>query len=90
MSKTVTVGSGDYRGGTNEAIQRAVDAVAKAGGGVVRIPAGTYRMHDALYLRSGVRVVGEPERHPYPGRCDPAGPGKTLFVGEGADGGDRK
>jgi hypothetical protein len=58
--KTITVGSSHYSGQTNEAIQRAVDAVQAAGGGVVEVPAGTYQMHDSLHLRSGVRVVGEP------------------------------
>ena len=58
MSKTVTVGEGPYKGDTNEAIQKAVDDVAAAGGGVVNVPAGTYRMHDSLHLRSNVRVVG--------------------------------
>ncbi|KKK70169.1 hypothetical protein LCGC14_2926690, partial [marine sediment metagenome] len=47
-----------YKGDTNAAIQKAVDDVAAAGGGVVIVPAGTYMMHDALHLRSGVRVVG--------------------------------
>ena len=60
MSQTIRVGSGRYAGWTNEALQRAVDDVAEAGGGVVEAPAGAYRMRDALHLRSGVRVVGEP------------------------------
>ncbi len=58
MSKTIRIGSDLER--TNEALQSAVDAAAAAGGGVVEIPAGTYRMRDALHLRDGVRVVGEP------------------------------
>ena len=29
-------------------------------GGTVHIPAGTYWMHDALHLRSGTRLIGEP------------------------------
>lgn len=44
---------------TNATIQQVVDEVAAAGGGVVEVPAGVYAMHDALQLRSGVRVVGE-------------------------------
>src|SRR5690348_9295566 len=44
---------------TNATIQAAVDRAAAAGGGTVTVPAGTYLMHDALHLRSGVRVVGE-------------------------------
>jgi len=58
MGRTITVGSEPYAGNTNAAIQRAIDDVAAAGGGVVIVPAGTYMMHDALHLRSGVRVVG--------------------------------
>jgi len=56
--KTLTVGEGRYRGRTNVAIQQAVDDVAAAGGGTVVVGPGTYAMHDALHLRSGVRVVG--------------------------------
>ena len=56
--KTITVGEGKYQGATNAAIQRAVDDAAAAGGGDVLLPAGTYLMHDALHLRSGVRIVG--------------------------------
>ena len=56
--KTITVGEGKYQGATNVAIQRAVDDVAAAGGGAVVIPRGTYLMHDALHLRSGVRIIG--------------------------------
>ncbi len=57
MSKTITI---DFRDGrTSVTLQRAVDEVA-AGGGVVEVPQGVYLMQDALHLRSGVRVVGEP------------------------------
>jgi len=59
-STPVTVGRGRYVGTTNAAIQRAVDDVAAAGGGTVIVPPGVYEMHDALHLRSGVRVVGRP------------------------------
>jgi len=58
MTRTVTVGDGPHADRTNRAIQKAVDDVAAAGGGEVVVPAGTYRMHDALHLRSSVRVVG--------------------------------
>lgn len=50
---------------TNAAIQETIDRAAAAvaakgsGGVIVRIPAGVYLMHDALHLRSGVRIVGE-------------------------------
>jgi len=56
--ETVTVGQGKYRGTTNALIQRAVDAMASAGGGTVVVSPGVYEMRDALHLRSGVRVVG--------------------------------
>src|ERR1051326_5761982 len=59
MSKTITVGKGEFAGNTNAVLQRAVDAVAAAGVGVVEIPAGIYRMDDALHMRTGVQVVGD-------------------------------
>lgn len=60
QKRIITVGAGRYAGLTNQALQRAVDDVAAAGGGVVEVSAGVYVMRDALHLRSGVRVVGEP------------------------------
>ncbi len=45
---------------TNLTIQNLVDAAARRGGGTVKIRAGIYHMHDALHLRSGVHLVGEP------------------------------
>lgn len=59
MSKTISVGNGAFQGDSNLALQQAVDAAAAAGGGTVEVPAGVYRMRDALHLRSGVQVVGE-------------------------------
>jgi len=47
-------------GHTNVTLQAAVDKAARAGGGTVQIPAGTYPMDDALHLRTGVHIVGEP------------------------------
>jgi len=41
-------------------IQDAIDRVAAAGGGVVQVPAGLYRLDNAVRLRSRVRLVGEP------------------------------
>ena len=55
-TQTVTV---EGMTSTHTAIQSAVDAVAAQGGGTVEVPAGTYRMRNALRLRSGVQVVGE-------------------------------
>ncbi len=44
---------------TNDMLQALVDAAAAKGGGTVEVPAGTYLMHDALHLRSNVRIVGQ-------------------------------
>lgn len=57
---TITVGqrTGDIVGQNEKAIQAAVDAVARLGGGTVRIAPGTYRLRNAIWLSSGVRLVG--------------------------------
>ena len=60
MTTPATIGNGDYRADTNAVLQRAVDDAAAHGGGVVEVPAGTFFMHDALHLRSGVHVIGRP------------------------------
>lgn len=59
----VTVGpeKADIVGTTHQAIQAAVDYVAGLGGGTVRIHPGTYRLRNAVYLRSGVRIAGSGE-----------------------------
>jgi hypothetical protein len=57
----VTVGAAgkaDIVGSGERAIQAAVDSVARWGGGTVRILPGTYRFRNAVYLASGVRLVG--------------------------------
>lgn len=59
--RTIEVGRPPYEGETNEVLQRAVDDAAAEGGGTVRLRAGTYLMHDALHLRSGVALVGQGE-----------------------------
>jgi hypothetical protein len=57
---TVSVGpkDADIVGSTDRALQAAVDYVARLGGGTVRILPGTYRLRNAVYLASGVRLVG--------------------------------
>ena len=57
---TMTVGNrkADLVGATDKAIQAAVDYVARFGGGTVRILPGTYHLDNAVYLRSGVRILG--------------------------------
>jgi len=56
----VTVGAtdGGIRGTDEKAIQAAVDYVARFGGGTVTILPGTYRLRNAIYLQSKVRLIG--------------------------------
>ncbi|HID21252.1 MAG TPA: hypothetical protein EYP14_02485, partial [Planctomycetaceae bacterium] len=57
---TIRIGTktGDLVGSTEKAIQAAVDYVAARGGGTVHILPGTYTFRNAVYLPSGVRLVG--------------------------------
>ena len=57
---TVTVGEqkGDLVGVADKPIQAAVDYVTHLGGGTVQILPGTYHLNNAVYLRSGVRILG--------------------------------
>jgi hypothetical protein len=61
---TVTVGNADADvvGHDHRAIQGAIDQVSRFGGGIVHVKAGTYRLRNAVFLRSGVHVVGEGEK----------------------------
>jgi hypothetical protein len=45
-------------GKDDKVIQAAVDYVARLGGGTVRILPGTYRLRNAVYLQSHVRLLG--------------------------------
>lgn len=85
MSEVITVGQGRYTGETNEVLQRAVDDAAAAGGGVVHVEPATYHMHNALKLRTGVRVVGlgEGEHRPVLRKVPSVSSRLTLFVGYG-------
>lgn len=60
MSRTFTVCNADAGGWTNQAIQAALDLARAGGGGRVEVPAGVYQLHDAVHLRSGCELVGEP------------------------------
>jgi hypothetical protein len=51
-------GKGDGRTDDGAAIQRALDAAAKPGGGIVFLPSGTYRISKTLFLWPGVRIFG--------------------------------
>ena len=57
---TVTVGprKADVVGESDKAIQAAVDYVTRWGGGTVKILPGTYRLRNAIYLASRVRILG--------------------------------
>ncbi|HSB17414.1 MAG TPA: right-handed parallel beta-helix repeat-containing protein [Bryobacteraceae bacterium] len=57
---TLTVGpqKADLTGSDHKVIQAAVDYVARLGGGTVHILPGTYRMRNAVYLQSRVRILG--------------------------------
>src|SRR5262245_38818802 len=56
---TVTVGpDADIAGMTDKALQAAVDYAARLGGGTVRVLPGIYRLRNAVYLSSNVRILG--------------------------------
>jgi hypothetical protein len=57
---TITVGpqKADLVGADEKVIQAAVDYMAGWGGGTVHILPGTYRLRNAVSLRSGVRILG--------------------------------
>jgi parallel beta-helix repeat protein len=59
---TISVGQdqsqADIVGRDDKVIQAGVDYVARLGGGTVRILPGTYRLRNAVYLQSNVRLLG--------------------------------
>ena len=57
---TITVGpaKADLIGTNHKVLQAAVDYVARLGGGTVHVLPGTYRLRNAVYLQSKVRIVG--------------------------------
>jgi hypothetical protein len=57
---TLTVGpsKADIVGSNEKALQAAVDAVGRQGGGTVRILPGIYKLRNAVYLQSKVRILG--------------------------------
>ncbi|MDR3709511.1 MAG: glycosyl hydrolase family 28-related protein [Capsulimonadaceae bacterium] len=64
----------DGEGDAAQAIQEAIDDVAKIGGGVVFIPAGRYRCESPLQIREGVTLRGDYlEPQPDAGRYKVAG-----------------
>jgi hypothetical protein len=72
-------------------LQAALDAAGAAGGGQVRLPAGTYlsatlRLHSGveLHLAEGARLLGVPDKNAYHGPADDPGNRwlHALIVGE--------
>lgn len=57
---TITVGPGkaDLIGSDHRALQAAVDYVARLGGGTVRVLPGVFKLRNAVYLASNVRLLG--------------------------------
>ena len=58
LSITVGHDNADINGATEKAIQAAVDYLARAGGGTVNVLPGVYHLRNAIYLQSGIRLVG--------------------------------
>ena len=57
---TITVGpqDADLVGTSEKVIQAAVDSITRWGGGTVKILPGTYKLRNAVYLSSKVRILG--------------------------------
>src|SRR5688572_29844643 len=57
---TITVGQekADLIGTSDKVLQAAVDYVARLGGGTVKVLPATYRLRNAVYLQSRVRLIG--------------------------------
>ncbi len=57
---TITVGleKADLVGNSDRVLQAAVDYAARLGGGTVKVLPGTYRLRNAVYLQSKVRLQG--------------------------------
>ena len=61
---TVTVGpaDADLVGNRDRVLQAAVDYVARLGGGTVKLQPGAFRLRNAVFLQSKVRLLGSGER----------------------------
>src|SRR5687767_8098190 len=57
---TITVGpeKADLVGSTEKFIQAGVDYVVRFGGGTVKIPPGTFKLRNSVFLQSKVRLLG--------------------------------
>ncbi|WP_260598159.1 glycosyl hydrolase family 28-related protein [Sphingomonas endolithica] len=63
-SAIVAKGVGDGVADDTAAIQAAIDAAGKPGGGIVFLPAGRYRLSRTLYMWPGVRLFGVGKTRP--------------------------
>jgi hypothetical protein len=54
----VGVSQGDIAGRTSRAVQQAIDAAARRGGGTVELGPGVYTLYDTVRVKSHVRLVG--------------------------------
>lgn len=80
---------------SSDAIQRALDDCAKAGGGTVYLPAGQYRLEKGLKIPSFVTLHGDwcpPEHESYPDgtlilACQPSGTEKPALFDIGGSAG---
>ncbi|OWK30510.1 glycosyl hydrolase family 28-related protein [Sphingomonas mucosissima] len=65
-ARAITVrGIADGRADDSAAIQQAIDAAAdRGGGGIVFLPAGSYRITRTIYIWPGVRLFGVGEQRP--------------------------
>lgn len=61
MSFSIQVSNDGAEAWSGRAIQHAIEQAAAHGGGTVVIPAGQYQLDNAVRLRSGVRLIGEPD-----------------------------
>lgn len=62
VTVTVGQGEGDLQGKDNKILQTTVDYVSQLGGGTVHILPGTYEMHNSLFPRAGVTIIGSGEK----------------------------
>jgi Right handed beta helix region len=58
LSISVGPKKADLVGNNEKALQAAVDYIARAGGGTVQVLPGEYRLRNAVYLASNVRILG--------------------------------
>lgn len=58
----VGIEQGDLRGNDHRVLQAAADYLGHLGGGTLHVGPGRYRLRNALHLRSGVHIIGVPDK----------------------------